>query len=156
MLFPCYSFLFILIEAIKTVVEDPSYDRKERNNIISIFLNNWIQWPSWLADVLSPPQVLFSSVSHTKAGQKRILCCGYLLTVKTHRFSPIENMSYLHPWMKYWMNSVCLLVFIYISVCFKISYIDVWVEWRAIRPCHWSNWFILWNFQPTRTMFLFV
>ena len=74
-LFPCYSFLFILIEAIKTV-QDPGMGKKE----IILFLfssiieyNDPADWPQFL----SPPQVLFSSVSHTKAGQKRILC-GYL------------------------------------------------------------------------------
>ena len=74
-LFPCYSFLFILIEAIKTVVEDPSYDRKERNNIISIFLNNWIQWPSWLALVfVSTTSVVFISFSHKSWREKNTIC----------------------------------------------------------------------------------
>ena len=48
MLFPCYSFLFILIEAIKTVVEDAMIEKKE----IILFLfssiieyNDPADWP---------------------------------------------------------------------------------------------------------------
>ena len=88
MLFPCYSFLFILIEAIKTVLKDPGLRKKE----IILFLfssiieyNDPADWPQFL----SPPQVLFSSVSITKAGQKRTLCC-YLLKVKTYPDSPLS------------------------------------------------------------------
>ena len=88
MLFPCYSFLFILIEAIKTGVWEAGIEEKE----IILFLfssiieyNDPADWPQFL----SPPQVLFSSVSITKAGQKRTLCCYLLKVKKIPRLCPI-------------------------------------------------------------------
>ena len=136
-LFPCYSFLFILIEAIKTVLKDPGLRKKE----IILFLfssiieyNDPADWPQFL----SPPQVLFSSVSITKAGQKRTLCC-YLLKVKTYPDSPLSYWEHVipTPW-KYLLWSLHMT-----WIISRSAYASL--KWCDVRPCPRSNWTVLSN-----------
>ena len=105
MLFLCYSFLFILIEAIKTVLQDPGMGKKE----IILFLfssiieyNDPADWPMFCLH----HKCCFHQFLTQKLDRKEYTMLLSAITVKTHRFFPIENISYLHPWMKYSMNSV--------------------------------------------------
>ena len=101
-LFLCYSFLFILIEAIKTV-QDPGMGKKE----IILFLfssiieyNDPADWPMFCLH----HKCCFHQFLTQKLDRKEYTMLLSAITVKTHRFFPIENIIYLHPWMKYSMN----------------------------------------------------